>query len=377
MGYSLALMPFDAVVLKNRFEGLCPPGLGLIRYATMCKAFMELLPWLVPVTLSPQVSAVLASVRHETNNGYDYLWRVLELGVPGFDPTFSISIPMWADADNIFHFAQEYLLHFRLQAKLNFHYDDRTRSGIFLRAIQFSEFADAVTTLQSHVNSFRQEFDDGYLPPHLRLHGLATSLHQNAQARLRDIATPRARRLDGNVSRVQGVPTCHRIGRGETPRGGRARDSDRDRGDDRADRTRGRPDDGSRWQPRDQDRGGPPRRGRGRLARPDRNRRPFLPDVQCAACKRVGHVAKNCDMLATAICLERYMKNDMSDTIRDSIEKEWLDRWKERLGNPTQTPRQVLRTYVQELDITVAGLDDAMEWEFWDDDISDDDTHDE
>ena len=30
MGYCLALMPFDAVVLKNRFEGLCPPGLGLI-----------------------------------------------------------------------------------------------------------------------------------------------------------------------------------------------------------------------------------------------------------------------------------------------------------------------------------------------------------
>jgi hypothetical protein len=37
------------------------------------------------------------------------------------------------------------------------------------------------------------------------------------------------------------------------------------------------------------------------LARPDRNRRTFLPDVQCAACKRVGHVAKHCDMLATAI----------------------------------------------------------------------------
>jgi hypothetical protein len=31
-------------------------------------------------------------------------------------------------------------------------------------------------------------------------------------------------------------------------------------------------------------------------------------------------------MLATAICLERYMKHDMSATIRDSIEKEWLDR---------------------------------------------------
>jgi hypothetical protein len=154
MGYCLALMPFDAVVLKNRFEGLCPPGLGLIRYAAMSKGFMELLPWLIPVTLSPQVSATLAAVRYESNNGYDYLWRVLELAVPGFDPTVSITIPSWDTADDIFHFAQAYLLYFRLQAKVNFHYDDRTRSGIFLRAVQFSDYADTVTTLQSHVNSF-------------------------------------------------------------------------------------------------------------------------------------------------------------------------------------------------------------------------------
>jgi hypothetical protein len=66
-------------------------------------------------------------------------------------------------------------------------------------------------------------------------------------------------------------------------------------------------------------------------------------------------------MLATAICLERYMKTNLSPALCDSIEQEWLDRWKERLGNPTQTPRQVLRAYVEELDITVAGLDDEME----------------
>jgi hypothetical protein len=67
----------------------------------------------------------------------------------------------------------------------------------------------------------------------------------------------------------------------------------------------------------------------------------------------------------------------MSTTLRDSIEKEWLDRWKERLGNPSQTPRQVLRAYVEELDITVAGLDSAMEWDYWDDDVVDDDSQDE
>ena len=143
MGYSLALMPFDVVVLKNRFEGLCPPGLGLVRYAAMCRGFMELLPWLVPGTISPQVSAILASVRYESNNGYDYLWGVLELSVPGFDPMVLPipAIPSWADACNIFTFAQACLLYFRLQAKLNFHYDDWTRSGIFLWAIQYTEFA--------------------------------------------------------------------------------------------------------------------------------------------------------------------------------------------------------------------------------------------
>ncbi len=65
------------------------------------------------------------------------------------------------------------------------------------------------------------------------------------------------------------------------------------------------------------------------------------------------------------------MKNDMSPAIRDSIEKEWLDRWRERLGNPTNTPRQVLRAYMEDHDITVAGLDDQMEWDAWEDDDAD------
>ncbi len=97
-------------------------------------------------------SATLASVNYELSNGYDYLWRVLELTVPGFDPRVPIQAPIWSDVEDIFHFAQAFLLFFRLQAK---------------------------------------EFDDGYLPPHLRPHGLATSIHQNAQARLWDIISPR------------------------------------------------------------------------------------------------------------------------------------------------------------------------------------------
>jgi len=52
------------------------------------------------------------------------------------------------------------------------------------------------------------------------------------------------------------------------------------------------------------------------------------------------------------------MKHDLTPKTWDSIEKDWLKRWNERLGNPDRTPRQVMRTYVEDLDITVAHLDE-------------------
>ena len=368
-----ALMPFDAILLRFGFEGLCVPGLGVTRYARMGKALMELLPRLLPGSLSPQINAALYAVRYESTNGYDYLWRVLELTVPGFDPIVPIQLPVWADHTDIFHFVQGYLLYFRLQAKQNFHYDERTRSGIFLRAIQHSDYADTVTTLQSQVNTYR-EFDEGYLPNHLRLHGLATSIHQNSMSRQHDIGNPRVRRIAGDMTPVQGIPRVYRVDRqrGDDRRGGYGSrggfDLDRDRAQGGFDRDRGYGNAGGpsprAAPPRDRDR---PRKPRGPVSNPDRNRRPYLADVQCDACKRVGHVAKHCDMLATAICLERYMKNVLSPSVRDTIETEWLARWKDKLGNPTATPRQVLRAYVADLDITVAHLDDEIEWDLWDD----------
>jgi hypothetical protein len=70
-------------------------------------------------------------------------------------------------------------------------------------------------------------------------------------------------------------------------------------------------------------------------------------------------------MLATVICLEQYMKHDLSASVPDTIERDWLDHWKECLGNPDMTLHQVLWAYMEELDITVARLDDVMEWECW------------
>ncbi len=86
---------------------------------------MELLPRLIPGSSSSPINAELASIWYESNNGYDYLWCILELTVSGFDPANSILVPVWSGVDDIFSFAQEFLLYLRLQEKLNFHFDDR------------------------------------------------------------------------------------------------------------------------------------------------------------------------------------------------------------------------------------------------------------
>ena len=43
----LPVMLFDAVNLKLGFEGLCPPGLGIDRYASITLAIMEVVPRLL------------------------------------------------------------------------------------------------------------------------------------------------------------------------------------------------------------------------------------------------------------------------------------------------------------------------------------------
>jgi hypothetical protein len=81
-------------------------------------------------------------------------------------------------------------------------FSSRTQTNIFLRNIQQSKYADVVTTLQSHVNAYICEDDDGYLLTNLCINGIATSIHTNAASRVRDIVhgLPRVRRAFGDTS---------------------------------------------------------------------------------------------------------------------------------------------------------------------------------
>jgi hypothetical protein len=70
-------------------------------------------------------------------------------------------------------------------------------------------------------------------------------------------------------------------------------------------------------------------------------------------------------MLAMALFLDKYISKTMSHADRDKIEIAWLQRWKEKLGNPSRMPRKVMRAYLDYMDISAETLDTQMDWECW------------
>ncbi len=82
----------------------------------------------------------------------------------------------------------------------------------------------------------------------------------------------------------------------------------------------------------------------------------------CKACQQVDHCAVDCNMLAMALCLKRYMKGHLLDAARDTIESKWANQWKEQYDNPCCKPRQVIRMYLDELDMTGTALDAQFDW---------------
>jgi hypothetical protein len=69
-------------------------------------------------------------------------------------------------------------------------------------------------------------------------------------------------------------------------------------------------------------------------------------------------------MLALALFIKRH-KLSLLDTERNDIELKWLARWKDCLGQPARTPRQVMHTYCNVMNITPNTLNPAMDWECW------------
>jgi hypothetical protein len=131
MRYLLPLMPFDSICLAFGFEGLCPAGLGTMRYAAIASAWMDVLPRLLPQS-DLDVELVKFLVEYESNNGFDFMWRVMELAVPGFKSSNSVQVPSWTAALDILSVCQEHRLYFQLQSKHNMLFSSRMQNMLTL-----------------------------------------------------------------------------------------------------------------------------------------------------------------------------------------------------------------------------------------------------
>ena len=81
-------------------------------------------------------------------------------------------------------------------------------------------------------------------------------------------------------------------------------------------------------------------------------------------------------MLALALFIECH-KQSLLGAKCEEIESKWLTCWNEHLGQPARTPRQVMRTYCNAMNITADTLDLAMDWEYWPESMLDVDITDE
>ena len=266
------------------------------------------------------------------------------------------------------------MLYFCLQAKKGLVHDERTKSLTFLQAVREPAYVDVITTLQAHIDTYLSQQDFGYLPPNLCMMGLASQMNKNARAWVREVLPRVARRLAWDQDRwhpttpeIQGyhiprvcctdTPWDRMQYENAGPRMPERRFEGRDYG---RGAPRPSPQEAHRGSPRRPTRDGP----RGRYAWPDHNRRQWDPDITCAACKQRGHPAANCDMLAMALFLDKYTLL-MSNVDRDKLEKAWLLRWKENLGNPSRLPCKVMKAYLDYMDISAETLDDQIDWECW------------
>ncbi len=220
--------------------------------------------------------------------------------------------------------------------------DDRTQSISFLNAVNEPAYADAITTLYTCVTNYTSGLEDGYLPANLCIMGLATQLHANART-LAQAVLPRVRRTLGGINdysdtrvTIQDSPMVARLADDRGPSKDRRNGSVRD--NDRTDRGGGRPYvQGGRGDARGSRTPSP----WGRFVRPDRNNGEYRPDIICDGCRRKGHVAANCDVLAIALFIEKY-KRELSTDAKDKIEAGWIERWSAAVGNPTKKPRRVV-----------------------------------
>ena len=108
-----------------------------------------------------------------------------------------------------------------------------------------------------------------------------------------------------------------------------------------------------------------------------RRRRAYNPYTTCHACGRTGHLAVQCDTLAMAILIRKYMTQSGNAEEMKQASENWFKRNAEALKCPDNEepskvhPLQVLHTYMDRYLKDIDELDEQMDWEFFRNEDSD------
>jgi hypothetical protein len=217
--YDICLMPFDMIVLRWEYVGLCYPGVGDVRYMAMGEALFSILDRLLPRDngVIMDCTTSLLGFRHD---GYQLLFNIMARLLPVFCPSKPADPPRWEDVRNIALMAKYWNLYFRFVAKKGADFNPVERSLLFLDSLQEHSLLGVVASLKGSIQSFSDgigEFDD--IPPmsaHLTIDGLVqtlcttgspltTSMTLAQSSRTVPLLVTPASKADVTIPNIQGV----------------------------------------------------------------------------------------------------------------------------------------------------------------------------
>ena len=351
----IGLVPFDAIVLRWDWVGLCLPGVGEIRYLLMARVLYTILEHLLPWS-HPLVQLCNNPLLGYHHDGFRLLSSIKCRLLPAFAPNIPAVPPVWESVVDVNRMSKLWSLYFRFCAKKNSFYSPLERSLLFLNSIEEPTLLGPITSLKTIIESYRvgvHEFDDdGSLPVHLEVDALAANLSQSTSPVTANmtlgsvhctVVTPGA--LSQRPAAIHLGPSLN-----ATAKGGRPRDDGRLA----------------------------PRRSQGPRNRSSSRERPLRRDtasnvaaspadgvIYCGACDKKNHTDMQCYDLAKYLILTKYAKR-----LDPAKAQQVIEVYRARF-HPTPSPAlhrtaaDFVENYCLSHDLSEEELVQQYDWDHW------------
>jgi hypothetical protein len=177
--YNIGLVPFDCILVKWANVGLCPPGVGSVRYLAMAKPLFSILDHLLPKS-NLKVRDCFVQLSGFQHDGYKLLDSVMARTLPVFCTSIAAVPPRWQDVLNVTSMGRSWTNYFRYIAKRGASFTDVERSLLFLDSIHEHSFVGLIASLKGSIQLFKDSLDefedDTPLPPHLNINGIVSTM---------------------------------------------------------------------------------------------------------------------------------------------------------------------------------------------------------